>query len=230
MLTDIDTWVLDLDNTLYPPSTGLADQLNARIREYLRDFFNTDDDGARRLQSTLIAEHGTTLRGLMTTQGIDPADYLAFEHRIDYSVLRPDPSLARAIAALPGRKFVFTNGSAYHVEQALPRLGLADLFDGSFDILAGGLMPKPSPESYQRFVERFSIDASRAAMFDDLAHNLVVPRQLGMATIWVTSAAPGDVEPPRPGDPQYQVIGPGQLRTWDLAAFLHCLEGLAFTP
>jgi hypothetical protein len=96
MLTDIDTWVLDLDNTLYPPSTGLADQLNTRIREYLRDFFDTDDDGARRLQSTLIAEHGTTLRGLMTTQGIDPADYLAFEHRIGY-VPGELPEVRRAV-------------------------------------------------------------------------------------------------------------------------------------
>jgi putative hydrolase of the HAD superfamily len=226
MLTEIDTWVLDLDNTLYPPSSGLADQLNTRIREYLRDFFDTDEAGAREFQAALIAEHGTTLRGLMTTHGVDPADYLAFEHRIDYSVLRPDPSLARAIAALPGRKFVFTNGSAYHVEQALPRLGLTGLFDGAFDILAGGLVPKPYPESYQRFVERFSVDPRRAAMFDDLARNLTVPNQLGMATIWVTEPAAG----PRPGDPQYEVIGPGQLRTWDLSGFLHSLTAPAVRP
>lgn len=120
MLADVDTWVLDLDDTLYPPANGLADQMKALIRRRLSDHFGTDDAGARRIQAELIAAHGTTLRGLMITEGLEAADILQFEHRIDYSVLRPDPQLVEAIAALPGRKFVFTNGSAYHAEQALP--------------------------------------------------------------------------------------------------------------
>ncbi|WP_020390186.1 pyrimidine 5'-nucleotidase [Kribbella catacumbae] len=217
MLADVDTWVLDLDDTLYPPGNGLADQMKSHIRAYLSEYFGTDEAGARRIQAELIASHGTTLRGLMTTEGIEAADYLAFEHRIDYSVLRPDPLLVDAIAALPGRKFVFTNGSAYHAEQALPRLGLADHFDGVFDILAGELIPKPYPQSYQRFVERFAIDPSRAAFFDDLAVNLTVPEELGMATIHVGGEA-------APGTAQYQVVAPRRWRVWQLAPFLHALR------
>jgi putative hydrolase of the HAD superfamily len=216
MLVDVDTWVLDLDNTLYPPSTGLGDQMNGRIREYLSEYFGTDEVGARRIQSELVTAHGTTLRGLMTDEGIEAADYLAFEHRIDYSVLRPDALLVEAIAALPGRKFVFTNGSAYHAEQALPRLGLGEHFDGVFDILAGQLIPKPYPESYRRFVEQFSIDPARAAFFDDLAVNLTVPEELGMATVLVGGEAAA-------GTAQYQVIGPRRWRVWDLPAFLQGL-------
>jgi putative hydrolase of the HAD superfamily len=223
MLADVDTWVLDLDNTLYPPSTGLADQMNVRIREYLSRHFGTDEAGARRIQSELVATHGTTLRGLMTAEGIEAADYLAFEHRIDYSVLRTDPLLVDAIAALPGRKFVFTNGSAYHAEQALPRLGLTGQFDGVFDILAGQLIPKPYPESYRRFVDQFAIDPTRAAFFDDLAVNLTVPEELGMATVLVGGE-------PAPGTAQYQVMAPRRWRVWNIGSFLHSLTAPAVRP
>lgn len=223
MLADVDTWVLDLDNTLYPPANGLADQMNGRIREFLSNHFGTDEAGARRIQSELIASHGTTLRGMMATEGVEAADFLAFEHEIDYSPLRADPLLAEAITALPGRKFVYTNGTAYHAGQALPRLGLADHFDGVFDILAGELVPKPYPEGYQRFVEQFSIDPARAAFFDDLAVNLTVPEELGMATVWVGGE-------PAPGNSRYEVVGPRRWRVWELAPFLHSLTAPAVKP
>lgn len=223
MLADVDTWVLDLDDTLYPPGNGLAEQMKALIRRRLSDHFGTDDAGARRIQAELIAAHGTTLRGLMITEGLEATDVLEFEHRIDYSVLRPDTLLVDAIAALPGRKFVFTNGSAYHAEQALLRLGLADHFDGVFDILAGELIPKPYPESYQRFIEQFSIDPIRTAFFDDLAVNLTVPEELGMATVHVGGEA-------APGTAQYEVIAPRRWRVWELGPFLHSLTAPAVRP
>jgi putative hydrolase of the HAD superfamily len=223
MFADVDTWVLDLDDTLYPPSTGLYGQIGVGIRAYLTAFFGVDEAGARRKQAELIAGHGTTLRGLMNLHDVDPADYLSFEHHLDYSVLRPDARLAEAIAALPGRKFVFTNGSAYHVEQALPRLGLSNHFDGYFDILAAGLTPKPFPESYQRFIDRFAIDPSRAAFFDDLAVNLAVPEERGMATVLVGGE-------PAPGTAQYEVIASRRWRVWDLSAFLHSLTAPAVRP
>jgi putative hydrolase of the HAD superfamily len=216
MLVDVDTWVLDLDDTLYSPANGLAEQMKTRIRAYLSEYFGTDEPGARRIQAELIAAHGTTLRGLMTTEGLDAHEVLAFERHLDYSVLRPDALLVEAIAALPGRKFVFTNGSAYHAEQALPRLGLGEHFDGVFDILAGQLIPKPYPESYRRFVEQFSIDPGRAAFFDDLAVNLTVPEELGMATVLVGGEAVA-------GTAQYEVIGSRRWRVWDLPAFLRGL-------
>lgn len=223
MNPDPDTWVLDLDNTLYSPTTGLADQMNARIRAYLADLFETDETGARQLQAQLVAEHGTTLRGLMTTRGIDPHDYLSFEHSMDYGVLTPDPVLATALRALPGRRFVFTNGTAYHAEQALARLGLADCFDGVFDILAGELVPKPYPESYQRFLTRFEVDPTRAVLFDDLAVNLTVPEQLGMGTVWVHGS-------PGPGPAPYELVGARRRRVWDLATYLHSLTAPAVRP
>ena len=190
MLADIDTWVLDLDNTLYPAGTGLAAQMNTRIRAYLANLFGTDEAGAHRLQAQLVADHGTTLRGLMNTRSIDAHDYLEWEHTIDYSVLRADPVLAEVLGGLPGRRYVYTNGSAYHADQVLGRLGLTGCVDGVFDILAAELIPKPYAASLDSFLAAFGIDPARAAMFDDLEVNLTAPYERGMTTVWVTGGTP----------------------------------------
>lgn len=208
MLVDIDTWVLDLDNTLYPPAIGLADQMNVRIRAYLTKLFDADEDETRRLQAQLVAEHGTTLRGLMNNHAIDPHDYFAWEHTIDYSVLRQDPALVAALGALPGARYVYTNGSAYHAEQVLTRLGLAEHVDGVFDILAGELVPKPYAASLDAFLARFGIDPERAAMFDDLEVNLALPHERGMTTVWVSGGTP------------YEQLADRRWRASDLPEFL----------
>jgi putative hydrolase of the HAD superfamily len=192
MLADIETWVLDLDNTLYPAGSALADQLTHGILSTLAEYYGTDLAGARRIQSELVAEFGTSLRGAMLTGTIDPHDFLGFERRIDYSVIGPDPALAAALETLPGRRYVYTNGSAYHAEQALGRLGLGDCIDGVFDILAGDLVPKPYAESLDAFLTRFGIDPARAAMFDDLEVNLALPHERGMTTVWVSGGTPSE--------------------------------------
>ncbi|MGW6201243.1 pyrimidine 5'-nucleotidase [Kribbella sp. NPDC055110] len=208
MLADIDTWVLDLDNTLYPADVGLADQMNTRIRAYLANLFGTDEAEALRLQAELVAEHGTTLRGLMNTRSIDPHEYLAWEHTIDYAVLRPDRVLAEVLGGLPGRRYVYTNGSAYHAEQVLGRLGLTECIDGVFDILAADLIPKPYDESLDAFLASFGIDPARAAMFDDLEVNLTGPHERGMTTVWVT------------GGTSYEQLADRRWRAADLPGFL----------
>lgn len=220
MLADIDTWVLDLDNTLYPAGSALAEQVTHGILSSVAEFYGTDVAGARRIQAELVAQYGTSLRGAMTTRDIDPHEFLSFERRIDYTVLSPDPTLADALSALPGRRYVYTNGSAYHAEQALRQLGLTACFDGIFDILAGDLIPKPYEESFDAFLTRFTVDPGRAAMFDDLPVNLEVPRARGMATILVDGAA---------GTP-YEDIGPRHWRVSELAAFLHSLTAPAVRP
>jgi putative hydrolase of the HAD superfamily len=111
---------------------------------------------------------------------------------MDYSVIAPDPELAAALATLPGRRYVYTNGSAYHAEQVLGRLGLTGHIDGVFDILAGELIPKPYAESLDAFLARFGIDPGRAAMFDDLEVNLALPHERGMTTVWVSGGAPSE--------------------------------------
>ncbi|TWP34380.1 pyrimidine 5'-nucleotidase [Leekyejoonella antrihumi] len=185
---DVDAWVFDLDNTLYPAGTSLGQQINDGIRSVVAQHFGVDIADAAQIQRALRDVHGTTLRGMMTEHGIEPETFLAFEAKMDYSVLAPDPSLARVIRALPGRRIIFTNGSRVHAERVLERVGMVGMFDDIFDILAGELIPKPMPEAYDRFVTELGVAPARAVMFEDLLVNLEIPRRLGMSTVLVGSA------------------------------------------
>jgi putative hydrolase of the HAD superfamily len=181
----IETWVFDLDNTLYPHHVNLWEQVDERIREYVADFLKIDRTEAFRIQKDYYKRYGTTMRGLMTEHGMKPDDYLAFVHQIDHSPLEPNPALGIAIKKLPGRKLIMTNGTRRHAEAVLARLTLTSHFEDIFDIIAGELEPKPSPQSYDRFLSMHGIDAGKAAMFEDLARNLTVPHALGMVTVLV---------------------------------------------
>jgi putative hydrolase of the HAD superfamily len=180
-----EAWIFDLDNTLYPRSTDLFRQVDERIRAYVRKLLNVDEAEAERIQKNFYREHGTTLRGLMLTHDVDPDEFLEFVHDIDHSAVKPDPTLGAAILRLPGKKYIFTNGSRQHAEKVAERLGFPTHFEDIFDIVAANLVPKPDPETYNRFVKRFGMAPEHATMFEDLARNLVVPKSVGMTTVLV---------------------------------------------
>ncbi|WP_407177308.1 pyrimidine 5'-nucleotidase [Bradyrhizobium sp. STM 3562] len=181
----VDTWVFDLDNTLYPHHVNLWQQVDVRIRDYVSRWLNVPPEEARRIQKDYYLRFGTTMRGMMSLHGVSADDYLAYVHQIDHSPLEPNPEMGAAIAKLPGRKLILTNGSADHVDKVLERLGLSGHFDAVFDIIAAELEPKPAPQTYERFLRLHDVDPAKAAMFEDLARNLVVPHQLGMTTVLV---------------------------------------------
>ena len=181
----IDTWVFDLDNTLYPHHVNLWQQVDARIGEYIGQFLDVDPIEARRIQKDYYKRFGTSMRGMMTENGVSADDYLAYVHQIDHSPLEANPAMGSALERLPGRKLILTNGSTAHAGKVLERLGFGHHFEAVFDIIAAELEPKPSPQTYRRFLERHHVDAAKAAMFEDLARNLAVPHQLGMTTVLV---------------------------------------------
>src|ERR1700750_3347525 len=181
----IDTWVFDLDNTLYPHHVNLWQQVDVRIGEFVSAYLKIPADEARRIQKDYYRRYGTTMRGMMTEHGVSADDYLAYVHRIDHSPLEPNPAMGAAITSLPGRKLILTNGSVDHVDAVLDRLGLVGHFDAVFDIIAAELTPKPAPETYRKFLALHAVDPTRAAMFEDLARNLVVPHDLSMTTVLV---------------------------------------------
>jgi putative hydrolase of the HAD superfamily len=181
----VDTWVFDLDNTLYPYHVNLWQQVDARIRDYIAGFLKIAPADAFRVQKDYYKRYGTSMRGLMTEHGMAPDDFLDFVHQIDHSPLEPNEALGSAIARLSGRKLILTNGTRRHAQAVLARLKLEHHFDDVFDIVAAELEPKPSPQTYARFLKAHAVDPARAAMFEDLARNLKEPHALGMTTVLV---------------------------------------------
>ena len=181
----IETWVFDLDNTLYPHHLNLWQQVDARIRDYIVDFLKVTHQEAVRVQKDYYRRYGTTMRGLMEEHGLDPEKFLEVVHEIDHSPLTPNPALGAAIAGLPGRKLILTNGTRRHADAVMRRLEIEKHFEDVFDIAAAELEPKPRPQVYARFLARHRIDPEKAAIFEDLARNLEVPHALGMTTVLV---------------------------------------------
>jgi putative hydrolase of the HAD superfamily len=189
----VETWVFDLDNTLYPHHLNLWQQVDERIRDYIVNFLHISREEAFRLQKDYYRRYGTTMRGLMEEHGLEPDQFLEMVHQIDHSPLTPNPELGAAIANLPGRKLILTNGTRAHAEAVMTRLEVAEHFDDIFDIKAAELEPKPRRSVYERFLTRHNVDPSRAAIFEDLARNLEVPHALGMITVLVVPKGAGVV-------------------------------------
>lgn len=184
-LRSAETWVFDLDNTLYPARCNLFDQVDRRMGTFIARTLGVPRAEARAIQKRYFREYGTTLSGLMERHGVDPGDFLGFVHDIDYSPIAGDPRLAGALERIPARKVILTNGTVAHAEAVVNRLGIARHFDAIFDIEAAGYVPKPRPEPYHALLAREGIAPERAVMVEDIAQNLEIPAELGMRTIWV---------------------------------------------
>jgi putative hydrolase of the HAD superfamily len=185
----VETWVFDLDNTLYPPETALFGQINIRMTDWVMRVLGLEREAADRLRHRYWRDHGTTLAGLMRHHGVDPGPYLEEVHEIDFTVLTADPALGAAIAALPGRKIVFTNGTRPYAERVIAHRGLDGLFDAVYGVEHAGLIPKPERAAFETVFALDGLDPVRGAMFEDDPRNLAVPHVLGMRTVHVAPAA-----------------------------------------
>jgi putative hydrolase of the HAD superfamily len=184
---DAQCWIFDLDNTLYPASCRLFDQVERRIGEYVQQLLNLEPDAARALQKQYFRDHQTTLNGLMIHHGVRPEEFLEFVHRIDLTPVLLDERLDRALERLPGRKLIYTNGSVRHARNVMGRLGVARHFDTVFDIAEAAFVPKPDIAAYRALVARHGIDPARAIMLDDMPRNLKPAADLGMTTVLIST-------------------------------------------
>ncbi len=181
----VETWVFDLDNTLYPHHLNLWQQVDERIRDYISTFLKVAKEDAFRIQKDYYKRYGTSMRGLMIEHGMHPDDFLDYVHRIDHSPIEPNPALGAALERLAGRKLILTNGTRKHADAVMRRLAVHEHFEDVFDIVAAELAPKPMAQTYDRFLARHGVDPRKAAMFEDLARNLTIPHALGMTTVLV---------------------------------------------
>ena len=181
----IDTWIFDLDLTLYGPEANIMAQVRDRIALFVEKHFNIGSDEAHKIRHTYWKKYGTTLGGLMAENKVEPNGYLDFVHDVDMDLLRPDADLRRQITSLPGRKIIFTNADAPYAERVLAARGLDNLFEDIFDIHRMQHLPKPAAASYDSLCAQLDINPARALFVEDSAHNLVPAKVLGMTTIWV---------------------------------------------
>ncbi|MFN4203320.1 MAG: pyrimidine 5'-nucleotidase [Tabrizicola sp.] len=207
----VTTWVFDLDNTLYPPEMRLFDQIEVRMTDWVMRALKVDRARADPLRAYYWQTYGTTLAGLMREHDVDPGPYLTEVHDIDFSVLSPDPQLARAMASLPGRRIIYTNACAPYAEKVLAARGLSGLFDAIYGVEHADFHPKPDAQAFATVFARDGLDPARGAMFEDDSRNLAVPHGLGMKTVHVAPA-------PEPADHIHH-------HTDDLADFLARLSG-----
>lgn len=190
-LAHIDCWIFDLDNTLYPAKTDLFGLIDVKMGEFIQGLLGCDPVEARAVQKRYFMEHGTTLSGLMRHHGTDPRAFLEYVHDISMDRLAVDDALNGRIAALPGRRLIFTNGDADYAVRVLNRLGLADAFELIHDIHACQYVPKPDPSGYAALCSTHGVDPARAAFFEDMARNLKPAKAIGMTTIWVNNGSEG---------------------------------------
>ena len=216
----VDTWIFDLDNTLYPASCRLFDQIDVRMGEFISDLFKVDRVEARRIQKDFFYKYGTTLRGLMSEHQMAPETFLDYVHDIDHSPVPANVALAANLEALPGRKLVFTNGTVSHATNVMQRIGITHLFDGIFDIVHSDFIPKPERGPYEKFIAQHHVDPGKAAMFEDIARNLAVPHELGMTTVLVHDDANEDSAKINSVSADAQAAPHVHHTTDDLAGFL----------
>ena len=211
--THVDTWVFDLDNTLYPPEARLFDQIEARMTHWVAETLSVDPIEANRLRHAYWRDYGTTLAGLMAVHDVDPGPYLTHVHEISLATLTPDPELAASIGALEGRRIVFTNGTAPYARRVLEARGIDGLFDAIYGVEEARFRPKPEPAAFEAIIALDGLEPTQAAMFEDDPRNLIAPHAMGMRTVHVAPAA-------APADHIHH-------HTDDLTGFLSQLEGLS---
>ena len=199
-LRHVDSWIFDLDNSLYPASADLFALIDRRMGEFIQQLLGCSYEEARRVQKDYFRDHGTTLAGLMADHGTDPREFLEFVHDIDLARIAADPKLVAALDRLPGRKFVFTNGDEGYARRVLEKLGLANAFDGLHDIHAMDYLPKPHPSAYAVLCERYGVDPARALFADDMTRNLQPAKALGMVTVWIDN---GSEQAEAAADPEF---------------------------
>lgn len=181
----VNTWVFDLDNTLYPPQARLFDLIDVRISNWVMQAVGVDRTEADRLRHYYWQTYGTTLAGLMREHDVDPEPYLADVHDIPLESLTPDPNLAARICALPGRLIVYTNGCAPYAARVLAARGLSGVFDAIYGVEHAGFLPKPERGAFDAIFAQDCLTPETAAMFEDDPRNLQVPHDLGMRTVHV---------------------------------------------
>jgi len=181
----INTWIFDLDNTLYSADSGIFQQVHQLMGEFIKNYLKVDLEKAKEIQSKYYKQHGTTLKGLMDNYGVDPDHFLAEVHKLDYSIVSSNDKLNKELKKLNGKKIIYTNANMQHTLDVLDRINLTNFFDAIFDIKMANYIPKPEIKPYQQIIKKYDLNPNSSAMFDDIAKNLVPAKKVGFTSVWI---------------------------------------------
>ena len=185
LVKQINTWIFDLDNTLYSADSGIFQQVHQLMGKFVSNHLNISIEDAKIIQKKYYKQHGTTLRGMMDNHGVDPDHFLAEVHKLDYSIVDPNKKLNEELKKLGGRKIIYTNANMQHTLDVLERIELSNFFDEIYDIKRANYIPKPELAPYEQMIKQFDINTKSAAMFDDIAKNLVPAKNVGFTSVWI---------------------------------------------
>ena len=181
----IDTWIFDLDNTLYSADSGIFQQVHELMGKFVSNHLNIGINEAKKIQKKYYKEHGTTLKGLMDNHGVEPDYFLAEVHKLDYSIVNSNKNLNNELNKLSGKKIIYTNANMQHTLDVLERIELSNFFDEIFDIKMANYIPKPEIAPYEEIIKKYNLNPNSSAMFDDIAKNLVPAKKVGFTSIWI---------------------------------------------
>jgi len=193
-LKNIKYWLFDLDNTLYSGATKVFDQVDKKMSMFISSKLNISKEEAKKIQKNYFVAYNTTLNGMIKNHKIDANEFLEFVHDIDLSFLKKDKQLEEEISKINGKKIIFTNGSRAHAINVTKRLGIERYFDDIFDIVSADFIPKPSPETYKKIIEKYKIEPQYSIFIEDIARNLKPAYELGMKTVWIENEEPWAAE------------------------------------
>ncbi len=213
-LLEAECWVFDLDNTLYPATSGVFSQIDRKMTLFISEFLGLDFEEAGTLRKSYYLEHGTTLSGMMALHDLAPEAFLDYVHDIDLSGVSPDPFLDQALGKLRGRKIIFTNANTNHADRVLDRLSIRHHFEAIFDIVGADFVPKPDPKAFDALVHRHRLTPGNTVMVEDLTRNLEPAAALGMTTVWIKTES--EIDPNQSAGNVDHVVD-------DLAAWLGAL-------
>ena len=185
LVNKIDTWIFDLDNTLYSADSGIFQQVHQLMGKFIQEFLNIDLQKAKEIQKKYYKKHGTTLRGMMDNYGVDPDHFLEEVHKLDYSIVSSNDKLNEELKKLKGKKIIYTNANKKHVEDVLKRIDLTNFFDEIFDIKMADYIPKPELKPYKLIINKYELEPKKTIMFDDIAKNLVPAKNVGFTSVWI---------------------------------------------
>ena len=182
---NIETWIFDLDNTLYSADSGIFQQVGDLMGKFVSNHLNIGINEAKEIQKRYYKEHGTTLKGLMDNHGVEPDYFLAEVHKLDYSIVNSNKNLNNELSKLSGKKIIYTNANMQHTLDVLERIELSNFFDEIFDIKMANYVPKPEITPYEEIIKKYDLNPNSSAMFDDIAKNLVPAKKVGFTSIWI---------------------------------------------